>query len=174
MRNLLIHWQPWSLSELFLQMSCLSGSHWSSPGAVHGSRNSYCSAEAVFSIVPWPNSYSTIFVLCKSFLQFLAETKSVSCLSCLPQFWHQCSHLSQMTILSRTEAMWVSHQVLRTASCHCPPPVRHQRTLEADCDLPRAVQSWPDVSRRYSLPWTSIICLLISGLQLGKGNYILL
>lgn len=169
MRNLIIQWQPWSLSELFLQMSGLSVSHWSSPKAVHGSRNSHSNAVAVLSIMPWPNSYSGIF-LCKSFL-LSCGNKICPCLSCLPQFWHQCSHLSRMTILSWAEA---SHQMLRTASCHCPPPVTHQRTLKAGCNLPSAVKSWPDVAWRCPLPRTSIIYLLSSGLHLGKGNYILL
>lgn len=174
MRNLINQWQPWSLSRLLLQMSWLSVPHWSSPKAVHGSRNSHSNAAAVLSILPWPNSYSSIFVLCKILLPFLAETKSVSCLSRLPQFWHQCSHFSQITVLSWAEAMWASHQMLRTASCRCPPLVTHQRTLKAAGNRPSAVKSWPDVSWRYSLPWTSIIYLLISGLHLEKGNYILL
>lgn len=41
MRNLIIHRQPWHLSELFLQTSWLSVSRWTSPKPVPGSRNSH-------------------------------------------------------------------------------------------------------------------------------------
>lgn len=45
-----------------------------------------------------------------------------------------------------------------------------QRTFQAGCRLPRAVKSCPGVSCRDSLPWTSVVYLLISALHLGKGS----